>query len=496
MNKKAIIFSIAVSLLVILALFVLPSLPKQANADTTPAVNGLYGFAWSSNIGWISFNHTDIPGSTNNYAVNLEPNGDLSGYAWSPSIGWIKFDPGLNGPPGASNRHGAKIEGTTLTGWARACSVVDPAKNTNCDFGPGSSDSNLRNNSSLGGWDGWIEMTDINYDHAAGGLTGYAWGSLNIGWIHLGLHYSSNPGCSLPRIDTDCNSSLDCDPCLQTCAVNCGGTTPSVTCMVTPSTGNKGSTPFTWYVSNLSGFTGDPQNYTYSWSGSDGDGPAGVGTWNTTLARNEAVVSSYSAIGNKTGSVTVNDGNGHTATDNNCSNGVTDGIIVIPACVNNGLPVPPLPDVCCNPDPSDATDGICGPPVTCTITMTSAVNNSILYESDGIYYDNDGHLGRPSIANAAVTLTDCSGQDATFQIYDYETVPQELVSSGVVTGFCQGNDSCSSLSSGITNVGVKFYQEPPMLGAGETTHFFRVVMTLENGAHIDIPLQFSTSIGN
>lgn len=54
------------------------------------------GWAWSENIGWISFNSTDdqdpsTPGiqpATSNYGVNKNADGTLAGYAWSSNIGW------------------------------------------------------------------------------------------------------------------------------------------------------------------------------------------------------------------------------------------------------------------------------------------------------------------------------------------------------------------------------------------------------------------------
>src|SRR3989344_85280 len=60
--------------------------------------HNMSGFAWSSNIGWISFNSVSGGGSVN-YGVHKAPDGRLCGddtcsvpgYAWSPNIGWIQF---------------------------------------------------------------------------------------------------------------------------------------------------------------------------------------------------------------------------------------------------------------------------------------------------------------------------------------------------------------------------------------------------------------------
>ena len=62
----------------------------KVNAGTTDNVSG---WAWSENIGWISFNNT-TGGGTTNYGVNINPStGVFSGYAWSENIGWIDFGP-------------------------------------------------------------------------------------------------------------------------------------------------------------------------------------------------------------------------------------------------------------------------------------------------------------------------------------------------------------------------------------------------------------------
>ena len=53
--------------------------------------HNLSGWAWSENIGWISFNSTTGGGGVN-YGVTVASNGRLSGYAWSENIGWITFN--------------------------------------------------------------------------------------------------------------------------------------------------------------------------------------------------------------------------------------------------------------------------------------------------------------------------------------------------------------------------------------------------------------------
>ena len=97
------------------------------------------GWAWSDNIGWVSFNCTnggptnnDIC-ATSNYGVTKDASGNLSGYAWSDNIGWISFNRAETGnppsgggttDPGAGTGAIAKLSGNTLTGWAKALAAT------------------------------------------------------------------------------------------------------------------------------------------------------------------------------------------------------------------------------------------------------------------------------------------------------------------------------------------------------------------------------------
>ena len=129
------------------------------------------GYAWSENIGWISFNSTSGGGS--DYGVQIDPStGDLSGYAWSENIGWISFNRVDTGNPPAAPFDGgsgpiASYNSSTgeLTGWMRALSYGD-------------------------GWDGWIRFENASID-ASGDWHGWAWGDMVVGWISFN---GSDPG--------------------------------------------------------------------------------------------------------------------------------------------------------------------------------------------------------------------------------------------------------------------------------------------------------------
>ncbi len=129
------------------------------------SADNVSGFAWSENIGWLSFNCNNpelpSPRCANNYGVNINPStGIFSGYAWSENIGWISFnvaDLGGCPPSGACQ---AKLDFGTkqVSGWAKV----------------------LSNNS-------WIRLRDTNYgvswNNTTQEMEGWAWSDTDLGWI-------------------------------------------------------------------------------------------------------------------------------------------------------------------------------------------------------------------------------------------------------------------------------------------------------------------------
>lgn len=158
---------------------VLFMLPLISNAQTFSSSAGLSGYAWSSNIGWVSF-------AGSNYDVKIEPTGNLTGYAWSPNIGWITFDENSGCPSGSCH---PKIDFNTneLSGWARALAYQD---------------------GQAGGWDGWISLNGSNHGsntygvvaNASEKIGGYVWGSDVVGWMNF----------SSVSIDTPCTAAAVC----------------------------------------------------------------------------------------------------------------------------------------------------------------------------------------------------------------------------------------------------------------------------------------------
>ena len=167
--------------------------------------HNVFGWAWSENLGWFSFNDmglksdgtltdeylettnggiapgvpTDIPDNSNGYGiitpvtygVNIEANGNLSGYAWSENLGWINFNPAPDtatyttcGYP-ADPCYSAKVDlsgSYPVSGWARACSVFNNEQNCDKTKHPNINPT-ADYNSNTGGWDGWIRLQDDVY---------------------------------------------------------------------------------------------------------------------------------------------------------------------------------------------------------------------------------------------------------------------------------------------------------------------------------------------
>jgi len=158
----------------------------EALAGTAHNVSG---WAWSKNIGWISFNNTTGGGATN-YGVHIDPvTGNFSGYAWSENIGWITFNSAeLAGCPSGPCEAKVDLENCPgnkcpVSGWARALAHGN-------------------------GWDGWIKLRGtavdgspygVSIDMVTGEFSGWAWSDMVIGWISF--------NCNNPEIGNVCPTS-------------------------------------------------------------------------------------------------------------------------------------------------------------------------------------------------------------------------------------------------------------------------------------------------
>lgn len=423
MNKRSFAAVLLVGLVITLAMFFLPVNKDVAQADVI--VDGeLRGWAWSSNIGWLSFNSKDTgAGGGAEYSVKFVTGRALSGYAWSSNIGWIKFNPDFTGPADMGDNFGAKLMADrTIKGWVRACSVFV----SGCDGA-------LKPDYQRGGWDGWVKMIDVKYDSDSNGYKDFAWGGLNIGWLSFGIHKTA-PVCPSPLINGNC-----C-PDWQTCG-GPDGSTKKVTCDVAPTSAETGQS-VTWYVKSLSNF-GDPKGLIYTWTGSDG--PTGAGTWSDSNSRQENVIS-YSTSGLKTAGVKVSDGSGEASAS--CDNGVS-------VCVPTGGETDSVGADCCSGltavDPEGDGTFVCGVPETiCSVALVGgtpiklSINEQTPTYSSGLYYR--------STQNQGLTFSSsCSGENL---------VVTGLPDSGDVIAVCARVGGtltwgpCTELSSGNYYIGV------------------------------------------
>jgi hypothetical protein len=145
------------------------------------------GWAWSENIGWISFNNTSGGGGGSvDYGVNIGSDGIFSGYAWSENIGWISFNQSeLSGCPSGVCRAEVNLSNHEVSGWARALAYGD-------------------------GWEGWIRLRDTNYgvwidtnvNPAEAEFRNWAWSDMVIGWISFNCSNQGVCGTSNYKVIT------------------------------------------------------------------------------------------------------------------------------------------------------------------------------------------------------------------------------------------------------------------------------------------------------
>jgi len=202
----------------VLMLMVINSMPSVASASTA----SLKGWAWSSAIGWISFSSTNCDANNNglsdgsvagcpvtgtpipSYGVKINLNtAYLSGYAWSSAIGWISFNgadtgvPPFNSACSSTAQCVAKVQKSTdtLIGWARALNGIN-SQSTQASILASLSLGGIVNKSTL--WDGWIHLSGKTLDKNAYKVTlntsskefqGWAWGSTAIGWISFNCNH-------------------------------------------------------------------------------------------------------------------------------------------------------------------------------------------------------------------------------------------------------------------------------------------------------------------
>lgn len=256
--------SILALVLIVAGVFVYYHTPTLAGST-----DNIAGYAWSSNIGWISLNSANEAGAVN-YGVTADASGALFGYAWSGNLGWLSFNASeLSGCPARVDNPmcAPKIDRASgaFRGFARVCA--------------GTIDGDCASAPRDDGWDGWISLRGENpsYGVSAGvgspcTMSGWAWGGPVIGWVNFDGARGSGSACAF---------APQAAPLTVSCAANPNPALLRETVV--------------WD----SGVSGGIAPYSYTWSGTDG------------LSGNtESVSKSYTTFTPKQATVVVTDAQG------------------------------------------------------------------------------------------------------------------------------------------------------------------------------------------
>lgn len=300
----------------------------------------LTGWAWSSNIGWISFNSSNVSGSTADYKVNYSTSsptlGTFDGYAWSPNIGWISFNPtDLTRSPACQGATAVSADLTTgfVSGWARATAGI------------GRTD----------GWDGCIHMAEasngtiyptgvqdgskgVTYSTTLKRFRGFGWGGNVLGWTRF-----DHPGFA-NGTDVICAGG------------NCGSGAPTASCTIDSNI--TGSNPYDVAL-HVTIYNGTSGKYSVFKDGSKIDQQNGP-VFDSTDLGSSGGIHTYAI---KSGSVTV------------CSRDINVTVVAPPvlSCIqpSHATACPSPNDVSTTPLPSGTSPTtVVGPATSCPVTAS------------------------------------------------------------------------------------------------------------------------------
>jgi hypothetical protein len=177
------IASMVAIVVMVLGLSAITSRAQESGTDSWP--KEVSGWAWSDNIGWISFNCANTSTcSTSDYKVMAAENGTLTGHAWSDSLGWISFNSGdITGCPESPCTPSVNYASGQVTGYARALTGEQGL-------------------TGAGEWGGWLALSGTNHSspdstgsHGVSYITsgadegkfvGFGWGYV-FGWVNFAV---------------------------------------------------------------------------------------------------------------------------------------------------------------------------------------------------------------------------------------------------------------------------------------------------------------------
>ena len=199
----------AIAIAVLVVVF---NLEQEVSVAQAGSEHNVLGYAYSSNFDWISFNskNCDIDGdgvyegggetggpaptgcptsgTAYNYGVNLGDDDNFSGYAWGSNIGWISFGE-TTGVPSFDSSACSSCSGCSaclgsdnkVYGWAKVLSLGDEGW---LSFGNESGD-----------------VYGVSFDNSTKEFEGYAWNSyddeIGIGWLSFNCNEGSESGGSV-----------------------------------------------------------------------------------------------------------------------------------------------------------------------------------------------------------------------------------------------------------------------------------------------------------
>jgi len=178
------------------------------------APHTITGYAWSSNVGWVSMScDNDSTCGSVDYGLDMDTAGTLSGYAWNNNIGWVSFNQSeLAGCPSGTCKAWVDPATGTMYGWARACA--------------GSANGDCTGGDRTDGWDGWISLNGpaygieiiLNQDDPQNKIfEGYAWGDEVIGWLQFDGYVGSEVNIDQPL----CSVNAVCEPGIGEDSLSC-----------------------------------------------------------------------------------------------------------------------------------------------------------------------------------------------------------------------------------------------------------------------------------
>ena len=312
------------------SLFLFGLLFAAAPAAVRAESYNVTGYAWSSNIGWIKFNH----GKSDPVKYD-NSTGKLSGYAWSSNIGWIKFGDSIASYGGVGGTT-AKANTSTgvVSGWARTCAGT--VSGTCATMEPRTD-----------GWDGWIKFDhnkskpvkiDLNSSNSTyGEFTGYAWGSDVVGWISFNCSNTNTCGTSDYKVVVSL-PGVTCSSCVSNPPVTggvCGNSTveSGETCDDGNTTGGDGCSSSCQTESSGGSVCGN-STVESGETCDDGNTTGGDGCSSSCQTESSGGIDDYTLTINITGSGsgTVSDKNGvtlcHESAGESCSSSYDKGTVL------------------------------------------------------------------------------------------------------------------------------------------------------------------------